>query len=260
MLDANGWIHPRNADGTFKSGFDPTLADQGFQEGNSWQYTWLVPQDAAGLLQRIDATVKDPGDLTAEQRLDALFAGPAEAQNRATFFGVYYTFPQWAPGNEHDLGAPWMYAYLGQQWKVAEVLRDANTLYRPLPDGLPGNDDLGGLSAWYAWSALGLVPPTPGAPLHLIGSPIFEKVSIALNRGAPRFTIEAPGASPVGMYVQSATLNGKPLERSWFADESIRPGGVLRLEMGPTPNKEFGAKTPPPSASDSSLEAFGCVP
>jgi predicted alpha-1,2-mannosidase len=259
LLDANGWIAPKDADGNVQSGFDPTLADQGFQEGNSWQYTWLVPHDAKGLLDRIDATVAEPTDLTAEQRLDVLFAGPAEAQNRATFFGVYYTFPQWAPGNEHDLGAPWMYAYLGQQWKIAEVLRDANTLYRPLPDGLPGNDDLGGLSAWYAWSALGLVPPTPGAPLHLVGSPIFESVSIALNNGSPRFTIEAPGASPVGMYVQSAALNGKPLERSWFHTDAIRPGGVLRLEMGPTPNKDFGARTPPPSASDTSLEGFGCV-
>ena len=259
LLDANGWVAPKDDKGNVPSGFDPTLADQGFQEGNSWQYTWLVPHDAGGLLDRIDATVKEPGDLTAEQRLDVLFAGPAEAQNRATFFGVYYTFPQWAPGNEHDLGVPWMYAYLGQQWKIAEVLRDANTLYRPLPDGLPGNDDLGGLSAWYAWSAMGLVPPTPGAPLHLVGSPIFEEVSIALNNGGPRFTIKAPGTSPAGMYVQSATLNGKPLERSWFHDSSIRPGGELQLTMGPLPNKEFGAKNPPPSASDTSLEGFGCV-
>lgn len=257
LLDANGWVAPKDENGNVPADFDPTLADQGFQEGNSWQYTWLVPQDAAGLLQRIDATVKDPGDLTAEQRLDALFAGPAEAQNRATFFGVYYTFPQWAPGNEHDLGAPWMYAYLGQQWKVAEVLRDANTLYRPTPDGLPGNDDLGGLSAWYAWSAMGLVPPTPGAPLHLIGSPIFEEVSIARNKSGGRFRIEAPGASALGMYVQSATLNGRPLERSWFADEAIRPGGSLRLPMGATPNRDWGAKQPPPSAS-SGLGPFAC--
>lgn len=258
LLDANGWVAPKDEQGNVPSGFDPTLADQGFQEGNSWQYTWLVPHDAKGLLERIDATV-EPGDLMAEQRLDALFAGPAEAQNRATFFGVYYTFPQWAPGNEHDLGAPWMYAYLGQQWKVVEVLRDANTLYRPTVDGLPGNDDLGGLSAWFAWSALGLVPPTPGAPLHLVGSPIFEEVSIALNKGGPRFRIQAPGASPAAMYVQSATLNGKPLERSWFEDDAIRPGGVLRLEMGPVANQDFGANTPPPSASDTSLEGFGCV-
>jgi len=260
LLDENGWVAPRDADGRVPAGFDPTLADQGFQEGNSWQYTWLVPQDAGGLLKRIDATVTDPGDLTAEQRLDTLFSAPAEAQNRGTFFGVYYTLPQWAPGNEHDLGAPWMYAYLGQQWKIAEVLRDANTLYRPTPDGLPGNDDLGGLSAWYAWSAMGLVPPTPGAPLHLVGSPVFESVSIARNRGAGRFRIEAPGASPAAMYVQSATLNGKPLERSWFADGSLRPGGVLRLEMGPLPNRDWGAKQPPPSASDASLEEFACVP
>ena len=252
LLDEDGWIHPKNADGSFAGGFDPTLADQGFQEGNSWQYTWLVPHDGAGLVERI-------GPDTARQRLDVLFAGPAEVQNRGTFFGVYYTLPQWAPGNEHDLGAPWMYAYLGEQFKIAEVIRDAQTMYRPTVDGLPGNDDLGGLSAWYAWTAIGLAPPTPGAPLHLVGSPIFEEVSIALNRGGPRFRIEAPGASPAGMYVQSATLNGKPLDQSWFHDDAIRPGGVLRLEMGLLPNKEWGAATPPPSASDASLEAFGCV-
>jgi predicted alpha-1,2-mannosidase len=254
LLDANGWVHPRDAQGAFSANFDPALSNDGFQEGNSWQYTWLVPQDPRGLFDRMG------GDGTATQRLDELFAGPAEAQTKATLFGTTYLLPQWAPGNEHDLGAPFLYAFARQPWKIADVMRDAQTMYRPTVDGLPGNDDLGGLSAWYVFSALGFGPFTPGAPLHMIGSPVFTGASIAVGGG--RFTVDAPGASPVSRYVQSATLDGKPLDRAWFADAAIRPGGALHLEMGAPPSTAWAADAAavPPSASDSPLEAFGCVP
>jgi putative alpha-1,2-mannosidase len=133
-------------------------------------------------------------------------------------------------------------------------------MYRPTVDGLPGNDDLGGLSAWYVFSALGFGPFTPGAPLHMIGSPIFTSASIAAGGG--RFTLDAPAASPVARYVTGATLNGKPLSAAWFRDAAIRPGGALHLEMSATPDTSWasGAADVPPSATDSSLERFACVP
>src|SRR5436190_389074 len=112
--------------------------------------------------------------------------------------------------------------------------RPAQQAWRPTIDGIPGNDDLGGLSAWYIWTALGFGPFTPGAPLYMVGSPIFDRASIALRHG--HFTVEAPGASLVGKYVQSAALNGKPLERTWSGDDALRPGGVLHLGMGPLAN------------------------
>ena len=180
-------------------------------------------------------------------------------QNRLQLYGIYYRFDQWAPGNEHDLGAPYLYPFARQPWKTQAELRAAQQAWRPTIDGIPGNDDLGGLSAWYVWTALGFGPFTPGAPLYMVGSPIFDRASIALRHG--HFTVEAPGASLVGKYVQSAALNGKPLERTWFGDDALRPGGVLHLGMGPLANTTWATDPAdvPPSVSDSPLSRFGCT-
>ncbi|MCW2991570.1 MAG: glycoside hydrolase family 92 protein [Solirubrobacterales bacterium] len=254
LLDpATKWIRPREADGSWYAGFDPAFDETGFQEGNSWQYSWLVPQDPRGLFDRMG------GDAAVADRLDELFAAPAEAQTKATFFGTLYRLPQWAPGNEHDLGAPFMYGFAGQPYKLQAEMRAAQLLYRPTVDGLPGNDDLGGLSSWFVFSALGFGPFTPGAPLYMVGSPMFERAAIELPRG--RFVVDAPGASLAARYVQSAQLDGRPLTRAWFADRAIRRNGTLRLVMGPTANEAWASDRAdvPPSASDAPLEAFGCV-
>src|SRR3954454_7281101 len=252
------WIRPRNADGTWYNGstplgFDPANDQTGYHEGNAWQYSWLVPHDPRGLFDRM-------GQDLAVQRLDHLFAAPAEVQNRLQLYGIYYRFDQWAPGNEHDLGAPYLYPFARQPWKTQAELRAAQQDWRPTIDGLPGNDDLGGLSAWYVWTALGFGPFTPGAPLYMVGSPRFEKATIRLEKG--HFTVEAPGASLTGKYVQSATLDGKPLPRAWFGDDAVRRHGVLHLDMGPVPNTTWATDQAdaPPSASDAPLSAFGCHP
>src|SRR3954452_14818192 len=191
------WIRPRNADGTWGANFDPALSEDGFQEGNSWQYSWLAPHDARGLIDRTggDAPV---ADLFAE-----FFKAPAEAQNRGTLFGLYYRLPQYAPGNEHDLQAPWMPAFAGEPWQGAEAQRNIQSVFRPTPDGLPGNDDLGGLSAWDIWSLLGLGPVTPGAPLHVIGSPAFARATVRVGGGRTP-TVSALGASALAKYVTAA--------------------------------------------------------
>ena len=245
------WLRPRNADGSWYTtpdsplGWD-TAADQtGYHEGNAWQYAWLVPQDFAGLRERMGADLFD-------QRLDQLFAPPAEVQNRLQLYGVYYRFATWAPGNEHDLLAPFAYAWTDRPWKVQEELREAQQLYLPQPHGLPGNDDLGSLSAFHIWSTLGLGPFTPGAPLFMVTAPVFERVTMRVGEG--RFVVETSGAGP---YVQSATLNGTPLTRSWFGADAVRDGGMLQLELGALPSATWGAGAPP-SVSDSPLARFGC--
>jgi putative alpha-1,2-mannosidase len=251
------WIRPRHEDGTWETdgeygiGWDPAFDNTGFQEGNSWQYSWLVPHDPAGLFGRMG------GDAKVIERLDQFFAAPDEAGNRVTGFGTTYKVGQWAPGNEHDLGAPFMFAFAKQPWKVQAEMREAQSVYRPLPEGLPGNDDLGSLSAWYVFSALGFSPFTPGAPLYMVGSPIFTEAKLALPGGT--FTVEAPGASLVGKYVQSATLGGRPLNRSWFGDDAITDGGTLHLEMGPAANEAWAGDSAPPSASTAPLDSFGCA-
>jgi predicted alpha-1,2-mannosidase len=247
------WIRPRAADGSWYAGFDPALDETGFQEGNSWQYSWLAPHDARGLFDRMG------GDAAVRDRLDTFFKLPPEAQNRATLFGLVYRLPQYAPGNEHDLQAPWMPVFAGEPWKGAEAQRAIQSLFRDTPDGLPGNDDLGGLSGWAVWSMLGLGPVTPGAPFEVIGSPLFPRATIDVGAGR-RAAIRAPGASALSRYVTGARLDGAALPRAWVEDARLRAGGLLELAMSPTPDKGWGAAPGrrPPSASDSPLAGFGC--
>src|SRR3954453_11770930 len=247
------WVRPRAADGSWYASFDPAFDETGFQEGNSWQYSWLAPHDARGLFDRMG------GDAAVRDRFDTFFKLPPEAQNRGTVFGLVYRLPQYAPGNEHDLQAPWMPVFAGEPWRGAAALREVQSLFRPAPDGLPGNDDLGGLSGWAVWSMLGLGPVTPGAPFEVIGSPLFSRATIALG-GGRRLEIRAPGASQLNRYVTGASWNGRPLRRAWIDDGALRQGGVLQLDMSAVPDKDWGAATAfrPPSASDSPLTVFGC--
>jgi predicted alpha-1,2-mannosidase len=247
------WIRPRNADRSWHSPFDPT-EETGFQEGNSWQYSWLAPHDARGLYDRMG------GDGPTRERLDQLFSQPPEVQAQLNLFGLRYRDPQWAPVNEHDLQIPWMFAHAGEPWKGARVLRDVRRLYRPSPDGLPGNDDLGGLSSWHVLNALGFGPVTPGAPFYVIGSPQFERATIRLQNGR-RLVVVARGLRD-GPYVRAAKLNGAPLDRAWFEHDRIARGGTLELDMGAEPNPAWGASRSarPPSVSDAPLDRFGCRP
>jgi predicted alpha-1,2-mannosidase len=246
------FVRPRHADGSWHEPFS-TTDEEGFQEGNSWQYSWLAPHDARGLFDAMG------GDEVARERLDRFFSLHPEVQNRLTLFGLVYRTDQYAPGNEHDIQAPWMYAFAGQPWKTARELRQQDVLFRPTMDGLPGNDDLGGLSAWYVWSALGLGPVTPGAPLLVLGVPQFPR-AVVTAPGERTFAIEAPGARGGVGYVFAARLDGRPLERAWLYDAELRDGSTLALRVASRPSPAFGADPAvrPPSASDSPLERFGC--
>jgi putative alpha-1,2-mannosidase len=139
------------------------------------------------------------------------------------------------PGNEPDLLAPWLYIDAGRpDLTDATVRRLLQSAYRSRPDGLPGNDDAGSLSAWYVWSAIGLYP-NAGQPYYYIGSPLFTRVRIQL--GARRsFIIDAPRASASNRYVVSATLNHRPLHRAFLTSSEMQRGGRLVLRMAPTPN------------------------
>jgi predicted alpha-1,2-mannosidase len=245
------WIRGRDANGGWATPFDPAGGEspeqttgRGFQEGNSWQYSWLAMHDGRELMQRMG------GDEVATERLDQMFSLPAEAQNRLTAFGLVYRFPQWAPGNEHDLEVPWMYHFAGQPWRAAAELAESRHLYRPTIDGLPGNDDLGGLSSWHLLDMLGLGALVPGAPYWALGSPAFERAEIDTAEGT--FTIESPGTGP---YVADASLDGAPLDRAWLRHSEMG-GSTLRLERSTTANEEWGSENRPPSGTD--LSAFGC--
>jgi predicted alpha-1,2-mannosidase len=263
---ASGFARPRNADGTWKTPYSPEEPDH-FKEGTGWQYTWLAPHDFRGLFDLVGSEEQGRnGDATVIERLDTFFStalsdvpAVAEVQKTITAFGVVYAGNQYAPSNEHDLQAPYTYDYIGQPWKTQKIMRGFQALYRPTPDGLPGNDDLGSMSAWFVWSALGFFPEVPGGPLYVTGSPMFERADIR-PAGGDEIVVEAPGASIASKYIQSAQLGGSSLDRPWFTHGDLLDAGSVSFEMGLTPNESWGADpaAAPPSMSTHDLGAFGC--
>ena len=258
-----GFLRPRNADGSWPASYDP-MSGTGYREGTGWQYLWLAPQDLGGLQNTYD------GDGSGfASRLDHLFSVPAstavpglpvvpQVQSGQTAFGTSYYGDQYVPGNEHDLEAPYAYDWTNRPSTGQAVLATERSLFNDTPYGLPGNDDLGSLSAWYVWSALGFYPPAEGAPVFAIGTPLFPRVELDLGGHSP-FVVDAPGASAQSPYITSATLGKKVLTRTWFTADALHPGGRLHLELGPAASP-WGAGTAdrPPSVSTDGLSAFGC--
>jgi len=255
------FVRPRNpANGAWRTPYFPEMPD-GFREGTGWQYTWLVSHDVRGLF---DAMGQAEGDAFVRRRLDTFFAGAlagempgAEAQQKNTAYSIAYYGNQYAPSNEHDLQAPWMYNWIGEPHKTQHLQRAYQGLYRATPDGLPGNDDLGTMSAWFIWSALGFYPVTPGSPTYTVGSPMFERATIRLAGGS--FDVHAPGAG-AARFLAAATLGDEPLERLWFSHDAFRAGGKISFAMSPVPTSwgSDPAARPPSQSTDTDLSAFAC--
>jgi len=158
---------------------------------------------------------------------------------------------QYAQGNEPSFHIPYLYNYAGEPWKTQRKVREIMKIwYNAGPLGIPGDDDQGEESSWYVLSAMGFFTVCPGRPAYDIGSPIFDETRITLGNGKV-FTIEAKNVSAQNKYIQSATLNGKPLNRPWFTHGDIASGGALVLHMGPRPNATWGSSphAAPPSMS-----------
>lgn len=246
----NGFLQPRKADGSWPASYDPTAGD-GYREGTGWQYLWLAPHDQAGLR-------KAYGPDGFEGRLDHLFGVPLSTtvtapavplvQSMETGFGTSYRGDGYVPGNEHDLEAPYSYDWSPRPSTGQAVLASVRSLFLDNAEGLPGNDDLGSLSAWWVWSALGFYPSVPGAPLFVTGTPLFPRVEVA------GFAVTATGTGP---YVGSARLNGNVLSRTWFTSQAVRRGGSLVLTLSSAPTS-WGEHGQPPSASVQGLAPFGC--
>jgi predicted alpha-1,2-mannosidase len=218
---AVGYQRARKADGTWQPGFTPST-DVGFAQGSSATYTWMVPQDVSGLAAAIGDDVV--------QRLDGFF------HDAAGNWAVKGGSPLWYdPTNEPGLHTPWLYNGLGVAWKTQATTREiVDTVYGTGPSGLPGNDDLGTLSAWYVFAAIGLFPQTPGRAELLVGSPLFPKVELRRSNGV-RLTVQAPATSDANQYVESLTLNGKARAESWLPESFITKGGRIGVQMGAAP-------------------------
>lgn len=229
---SSGMIEPRLAGGAFVPGYD-NLRGGGFVEGNSAQYTWMVPHDPAGLFARMGG----PGRAAA--RLDRFL--------RKLNGGAGATHTDHALlGNEPTLQAPWLYNWARRPDRTqAAVRRALLTLYDASPDGYPGNDDLGTLSAWYVFGALGLYPEVPGVGVLAIGSPLFQRIEVRLPQRR-RALILASGHGP---YVRSLRLDGRAHGRPWTTYCELARGATLSFRLSPRPNRRWGssAAAAPPS-------------
>ena len=215
-----GYTQARNVDGSWVTPFDPA-SDRGFAQGSAAAYTWMVPQDVSGLADAMG------GKTTAITRLDGFFH---DANGNWQLKGGGPL--KYDPTNEPDIHAPWLYNELGQPWKTQETVRQlVNSVYGTGPSGLPGNDDLGTMSAWYVFAALGLYPRTPGSAELLLSSPLFPSAVIRPAGAAP-IRITTSGS---GKYVQDVRRGGRP-QRDWKLDASfLRTGGTLDFRLSETP-------------------------
>jgi predicted alpha-1,2-mannosidase len=232
VIDARvGFARGRHADGRFVEPFEPEVDAAREQpyitEGTPWQYTFFVPQDVPGLISVLG------GRAAFVKKLDRFFAER-----------------RYWHGNEPSHHIAYLYTHAGAPWRTQEeVRRILAEEYALGPTGIKGNDDTGQLSAWYVLSSLGLYPVCPGTTTYELGAPLFEEARIDVG-GGKIFTLRAPGASEANRYVQRGRLDGKPWTRPWIDHAALARGATLTLEMGPSPNKAWGAspKDAPPRA------------
>jgi predicted alpha-1,2-mannosidase len=231
---ATGVIAPRDADGAFMDTPITENGQSGFQEGNAAQYTWMVPQDLRDLFAAMG------GRSAATAKLDAFFSQLNAGQDKPF---------AWL-GNEPSLGVPWAYLTAGEPWRAQAVIHEAlTTLYGDTPDGIPGNDDLGTMSAWYVWCAMGLYPQEPATRYLDVGAPMFDSVHVASPDGTT-IDIHSPHVANE-YYVQRLRVTGRTDDRSWIT-LPYRGHIELDVSLGASPNKRWASapKAAPPSHPD----------
>lgn len=244
-----GFFHPRHADGSFIPDVDYSTGGPGggrqyYGENNGWLFRWEVQQNIADLVSLIGGKEKFVSEL------DRMFSETIPMWK----LGIYNRMPdhtgivgQFCMGNEPACHIPYLYCYAGQPWKTQKKIRTLlSEWFRNDLIGLPGDEDGGGMSAFVVFSQLGFYPVTPGLPMYVIGSPVFERAEIDLRNGRT-FTVIAHDYSLEHKYIQSAKLDGKPLDRCWFTHDELMRGGRLEFVMGPEPNRSWAAESVPPS-------------
>jgi len=198
-----------------------------FYEGSAWQYRFSMPHDIQGLINRFGGN-------------DAFL----------TILDEYFDRKLHWQGNEPTFLNPWLHVYAGRPDKNVDRIHAIMAKdFKLAPSGYPGDEDVGAMSAWYLFAAMGFYP-NAAQDIYLLSSPVFTKVTLKLGSTGKTFVISAPDVSPDNKYVQSATLNDQPWDRAWFRHSDIIGGAELVLKMGPKPS-DWGTKTPPPSLTPS---------
>ncbi|UII32711.1 GH92 family glycosyl hydrolase [Fulvivirga ulvae] len=243
----------KNKDGSFQKPFNPLKWGDAFTEGNSLHYSWSVFQDVQGLIDLMG------GRKDFISMLDTVFTMPPDFDNSYYGFTIHEiremqiaNMGNYAHGNQPIQHMIYLYNYAGAPWKAQKHVRNVmDKLYSPQPDGYCGDEDNGQTSAWYVFSAMGFYPVTPGYPSYVIGSPLFDEVTLSLENGNS-FVIKAASNSTDNVFIEKASLNDTPLNRPWIKHDEIMQGGELTFRMSEKPNKEWGASVEnrPPSMSE----------
>jgi predicted alpha-1,2-mannosidase len=255
-----GMMWPKDSEGRWIEPLDPKF-DGGmggrdyYDENNGYTYNWDVMHDIGGLIALMGGTEK------AAANLDRLFREPlgrSKYEFQARFPDSTSMVGQFSMGNEPSLAIPYIYNRLGTPWKTQKRIRMLlDSFFTDTLQGMPGDEDGGGMSAFVVFSMMGFYPVTPGIPTYDIGSPVFDKVTIHLRSGKD-FVMVAHHASHDNKYVQSVRLNGMTADRVWFRHADIVNGGTLELTMGDTPNTSLGTTNAslPPASIDVRPEAY----
>lgn len=242
-----GFMRGRTADGKWISPFDPGEPYYNFmmKEASGWSTLWLVPHDVQGLINLLGGREK------FDAKLDAFFSTPYHP--RGICRDCTGLIGEYVQGNQPDQQSAYYYDWGGQPWKTQALARRIlKEMYGSDKTGyaFPGMDDQGSTSSWYVLSAMGFYTVDPASPDYIMGSPLFNQITLHMGNGKS-FVVVARNNSEKNIYIQSATLDGKPWNKPWFSQSDIANGGRMVLEMGPQPNKQWGSAPDdaPPSMS-----------
>lgn len=220
---STGFMRPKK-NGGWVSPFAPNEVTFNFTEGNSWVYSFFVPQDVSRLMRLYGGQDKFVA------KLDELFTTSDKLAGRFQP-DITGLIGQYAHGNEPSHHIPYLFTYAGKPWKTQKYVRQImDEFYKPTPDGLIGNVDCGQMSAWYILSASGFYPVNPGDGIYAFGTPLFPEMTYRLENGKT-FTIRAKNVSPTNKYILNAKLNGAPYKKAFITHDDIRNGGVLEFAM-----------------------------
>jgi len=234
LFDGNTrFFRGRKANGTWRTPFDTRgLVGDEYTEADAWQYAFAVQQDIPGLIDLYG------GDAGFVQKLDEMFN--SDSRINTNIPDITGLIGQYAQGNEQCHHEAYLYDFAGQPWKTQYRIRQIMTsFYDDTEKGQIGNNDCGQMSAWYVLSALGIYPVNPANGVYVFGSPILDKATLKLSNGKT-FTVLAENNSVKNLYIQSVTLNGKPLAQTWITHKDILAGGTLKFVMGPKANESLG--------------------
>ena len=228
-----GFMQPKLKDAKWREPFHPDEETDDYVETDPWQAGFSVPHDVQGLIEL------HGGDDSFLTKLEGLFTAPSLVIHaRPDVTGMV---GQDAQGNEPSNHIPYLFTFAGAPWKTQYWVRKVASLYNNTPNGVPGNDDCGQLSSWFALTALGFYPVNAANGVYVIGSPMIDRGVIHNSITGTRFLITTENNSAQNVYIQEARLNGKELTRSWLSHAELASAGELHFRMGSHPNKEWGA-------------------